>query len=140
MKAVIYTKYGPPNVVILAELPKPKPKPHDVLIRVLATTVTTADWRARSLTMPPGFGLMTRLVFFGAEVTGVCSSANLELVRKIGADKVIDYTSVDFATDGQICRFRPVIDRTYPLENAVEAHARVDTGRKRGNVVIAMSR
>jgi NADPH:quinone reductase-like Zn-dependent oxidoreductase len=123
--------------------------------------------------------------YYGAHVTGVCSGANLDLVRSIGADEVIDYTKEDFRKNGKTydvvfdtvrklrksgCRkslgengvfisswsptresnedlillkdlveagkVRPVIDRTYPLEEVVEAHRYVDKGHKRGNVVI----
>ena len=323
MKAITYSKYGPPSVVTLTDVPKPHPKDNDVLIRLHATTVTTGDWRARSLTMPPGFGMLGRLVFgitkprqpilgtelagvvesvgkmvtrfkpgdeviafpggrygshaeyrtmpedgmithkpanltfeeaasisfgsttalpflrdkakvkrgdqvlvvgasgavgtaavqiarhFGAEVTAVTSTANVNLVRSIGADRVIDYTRVDFAATGETwdiifdttgtapfgrCaqslkpggrlvivlgtlaqalgiggpskasgrqviasvapltpddlryiaglasggELKPVIDRIYSLEDAAEAHAYVDTGRKRGSVVLTV--
>ena len=142
---------------------------------------------------------------FGAEVTGVCSTTNVELVKSLGADKVIDYTKEDFTKNGQTydiifdavmktsfsrCRhslkqngvfitvdyplltafwtsivgsrkvvfgvanriedltflkelieageLKSVIDRRYPLEQTAEAHRYVDTGRKRGNVVITV--
>lgn len=125
--------------------------------------------------------------YHGAEVTGVCSTANLELVTSLGADHVIDYTSGDFTKSGGTydvifdavgktsrsqCRnllkknglflttnglskirtedmvflkelleagkLKPVIDRTYPLEDIVEAHRYVDQGHKRGNVIITV--
>jgi NADPH:quinone reductase-like Zn-dependent oxidoreductase len=63
MKAIVYAKYGPPSVVEFAEVPTPKPGGREILIKIHATTVTTGDWRARSLTLPAGFGLLGRLVF-----------------------------------------------------------------------------
>jgi len=150
--------------------------------------------------------------YFGAEVTGVCSTANVELVKTLGADSVIDYSKRDFTETGhrydiifdavgkvsfsdcksslspngvfleagigmgilpQVLwtsvfghkkariaatglrspkertkdlillkklmedgKIIPVIDRTYPLEQIAEAHAYVDQGHKKGNVVI----
>lgn len=316
MKAIVYENYGPPEVVQVRDLPKPVPRPGEVLIRIHATSVTVGDYRTRSLELPPGFGPMGRLMFglfrpkqpvlgmelagvieavgdgvtlfktgdevfgtagfalgahaeyrclpqdaalalkpknlgfleaaalpfggetalhflrkanlqrgetilingasgnvgtmmvqlarhFGAEVTGVCSAGNAELVRSVGADHIIDYAKTDFATTGQhydviadcvdnvpyarakgaltangrlvqvvsslgelfMASFRggkvigggfketaedmriladlaanghlkPVIDRTFPLDQAVEAHRYVDTGRKRGSVML----
>ena len=145
--------------------------------------------------------------YFGAEVTGVCSTSNIDLVRSLGADKVIDYTNEDFSKNDEIynvifdavgkssfsdCmeslqkegfylqtlavpatslrmhwalitssktliggtavpkaenlnflkglvetgKIKQVIDRTYPLEQIIDAHRYVDKGHKKGNVVI----
>jgi NADPH:quinone reductase-like Zn-dependent oxidoreductase len=126
--------------------------------------------------------------YYGAEVTGVCSTSNLEWVKALGANKVIDYTQEDFTKSGEaydvifdavdklpaphakmalketgvylnvdkssdscelkvedliflreLCevgKFRAIIDRSYPLEQIVEAHRYVDQGHKKGNVVI----
>jgi NADPH:quinone reductase-like Zn-dependent oxidoreductase len=146
--------------------------------------------------------------YFGAEVTAVCSTGNIALVKSIGADQVIDYTQEDFTQNGETydiifdavgktafsqCqsalkrngyylhtvmvlpelwglwyslttgkkviggtavpsresliflkelvetgRLKAVIDRCYPLEQMVEAHRYVETGHKKGNVVITL--
>jgi NADPH:quinone reductase-like Zn-dependent oxidoreductase len=149
--------------------------------------------------------------YFEAEVTGVCSTTNIDLVKSLGADQVIDYTQEDFTTNGQTydvifdvvgkssfsqcqgsltprgvylstaltltillhmfwtglrggkkARFataglmqkkenllflkelfeagklKAVIDKRYPLEQMTEAHRYVETGHKKGNVVITV--
>jgi NADPH:quinone reductase-like Zn-dependent oxidoreductase len=101
MKAMTYRQYGGPDAVRLSQVPKPSPKPNEVLIRILATTVTSADSRARSLRMPAGFGLLSRLVFgitrprqpvLGTELAGIVESTGREVTRFQAGDEVIAFT------------------------------------------------
>jgi NADPH:quinone reductase-like Zn-dependent oxidoreductase len=89
MKAAVYRRYGPPEVVTIEEVPPPEPAADEVLVRVRATTVSAGDARLRSARVPPGFALLMRLGFgisgprkpilgwdFSGEVAALGSSAS----------------------------------------------------------------
>lgn len=64
MKAIVHTKYGPPDELQLIEVQKPVPKDNEVLIKIHASTVTTTDCNARNFTfVPKSFMFLARLVF-----------------------------------------------------------------------------
>ena len=85
MKAIIWTKYGPPDVLQLQDVAKPIPKEDEVLIKIYATTVTTGDCELRSLKLPlyfslpmriyVGFRKPTRITIPGMELAGEIESA-----------------------------------------------------------------
>ena len=62
MKAIVCTKYGPPDVLQLKEVEKPIPKDNDVLIRIYATSVTYGDCAMRSCQSPIWYWLLTRIM------------------------------------------------------------------------------
>ena len=94
MKAIVYKNYGPPEVLQLKEVTKPTPKDNEVLIKILATTITSGDCRVRSLKVPTGFGLIMRLVFgvfkprnpiLGTELAGIVEAIGKDVSQfKVG--------------------------------------------------------
>ena len=100
MKAFVYTRYGSPEVLQLANVDTPTPKDDEVLIRVVATTVTSGDCRVRSLRVPTGFGLIIRLVFgvtrprqpiLGTELSGVVTAVGKNVSRFQCGDAVFAF-------------------------------------------------
>ena len=97
MKAVVYEKYGPPEVLQIQEMEKPTPKDNEVLVRVHATTVTKYDTWMRSSTAPPGFGLIMRLAIgirrpkqpiLGTELAGEIEAIGNDVTKFKKGDQV----------------------------------------------------
>jgi NADPH:quinone reductase-like Zn-dependent oxidoreductase len=112
MKAIVYENYGGPEVLNLLDVPIPKPRKNEILINVKATSVTTADWRIRSLSMPYGFKFIARLVFgfnrprkriLGTELSGIVVAHGEQVTKfKIG-DKVIAQLGADMGAYAEYC-------------------------------------
>ena len=61
MRAAVCTRYGPPEVLRLQDLPTPTPRKNEVRIRIRATSVTSSDCYLRGLRLPPAYRIMVRL-------------------------------------------------------------------------------
>jgi NADPH:quinone reductase-like Zn-dependent oxidoreductase len=101
VKAIVYQRYGTPDVLELKDVAKPVPKDHEVLIRVRATTVTSGDARLRALHVPRGFGLISRLVFgvfrprqgvLGSELAGIVESVGKDVTQFKTGDEVFGFS------------------------------------------------
>lgn len=104
MKAIVHDRFGSPDVLELKEVPRPVPKDDEVLIRVRATTVTAADWRARTRQAPEGFGFLARFFFgffgprkpiLGTELSGEIESVGKSVSRFKPGDQVFAFAGAD---------------------------------------------
>jgi 2-desacetyl-2-hydroxyethyl bacteriochlorophyllide A dehydrogenase len=86
MKAIVYTKYGTPDVLQLKDVEKPTPENNEVLIRIYATTVTAGDCEMRSPKIPNLIWLIVR-IYFGLirprkQILGAYLAGEIEVVGK----------------------------------------------------------
>lgn len=87
MKAAVCFRYGPPDAVEIKDLPKPKPGPRDVLIKVLATTVSSGDARVRSANFPRGMAALGKLALgWSGPRQGILGTELAGLVEEVGRD------------------------------------------------------
>jgi NADPH:quinone reductase-like Zn-dependent oxidoreductase len=114
MKAIIWTKYGPPDVLQLKDVDKPTPKDNEVLIKIYATTVTAGDCELRSLKLPLLMSLPLRIwVGFwrprantipGTELAGEIEAVGKDVTRFKEGDQVFGSAALGYGTNAEyIC-------------------------------------
>lgn len=103
MKAATVHRYGPPENVRIEEVPRPTPRAGEVLIRMKAVTVTSADYRLRAMDVPRGLGPMVRLAYglrglrkpiLGSEGAGVVAETGPGVTQWRKGDQVIVFAGM----------------------------------------------
>lgn len=110
MKAILFTKYGPPDVLQFREVEKPIPKDNEILIRVHAATVTAGDCEMRSLKFPIWLALLIRIwlgfrkprkQILGQELAGEIEAVGKEATRFKEGDQIFAATGFSLGAYAQ---------------------------------------
>jgi NADPH:quinone reductase-like Zn-dependent oxidoreductase len=114
VKAIVWTNYGPPDVLQLKEVEKPAPKEDEVLIRIYATTVTAGDCEQRSLKLPIWYRLPMRayvglkrperITILGMDLAGEIEAVGKDVKRFKEGDQVFGSSGLGFSANAEyIC-------------------------------------
>lgn len=132
MKAVICTKYGPPEVLQIQDVPKPTPKNNEILVRIIASAVNSGDVRVRGLAVQGFLKVIMRLVLgftkprkpiLGVVFSGVVEAVGDKVSRFNVGDKVFGMTGFKFGTHAEYIAINQYSNVLVMPENATYEEA-----------------